>query len=126
MKKKKFNRLRAIDEATIDGLQAQLRELEESVAGLVLKARADARTMAGLRLRNKEAMAEEKKALAFARKYEGERNMFFDRAVDAETKLDAAMVEVENKKAWYDMKLVGEVDLRKQLERRIAELEGRT
>ncbi len=153
MKKKEFKDLRALDEAIVDGLQAQLRELEERVSALVLNARADARTMAGLRRRIKEknslisklrnayneadawletenslknkAVAEAEKARAFARKYEGERNMFFDRAVAAETKLDAAKVEVENKKAWYDMKLVGEVALRTQLEERIRELEGR-
>ncbi len=154
MKKKEFKDLRALDEAIVDGLQAQLRELEERVSALVLNARADARTMAGLRRRIKEknslisklrnayneadawletenslknkAVAEAEKARAFARKYEGERNMFFDRAVAAETKLDAAKVEVENKKAWYDMKLVGEVALRTQLEERIRELEGRS
>ena len=187
MKKKKFKELRAIDEAAIDGLHAHILELDERVAGLVLNAqadaktiadfrrkeveagamldsfilrtRSDARTMAGLRRKIKEknslisklrnayneadawletenslknkAVAEAEKARAFARKYEGERNMFFDRAVDAETRLDAAKVEVENKKAWYDTKLVGEVALRTQLvrtqlEERIRELEGRS
>jgi hypothetical protein len=193
MKKKEFNRLRALDEAIVDGLQAQLRELDERVAGLVLNARADARTiadfrrkeveagamldsfilrtrsdartMAGLRRKIKEkdslisklrsayreadawlttenslkkkamteaenarafARVEAEKARAFVRRYEDERNMILDRAVAAETKLDAAMVDVENKKAWYDMKLVGEVALRTQLEERIRELEGRS
>lgn len=139
MKKKKLKELHAIDGAAIDGLHAQLRELDERVAGLVLNARADARTMAGLRRKIKEMdstinrlrgayemaliQAENTRSLAIG--YADERNMMRDRAVDAETKLDAAKVEVENKKAWYDMKLAGEVALRTQLEERIRELEGR-
>ncbi len=192
MKKKKFKELRALDEAAIDGLHAHILELDERVAGLVLNAQADAKTiadfrrkeveagamldsfilkirrderaMAGLRRKIKEkdslisklrsayreadawlttenslkkkAMTEAENARAFARveaekardfvrRYEDERNMFIDRAVDAETKLDAAKVDVENKKAWYDMKLAGEVALRTQLKERIRELEGR-
>lgn len=35
MKKKELNRLRAIDEAAIDGLHAHILELDEKVAGLV-------------------------------------------------------------------------------------------
>lgn len=139
MKKKKFKELRAIDEAAIDGLHAHILDLDERVAGLVLNARADAITIAGLRRKIKEkysiinrlrdsyekalVQAENTRSLAIG--YEGERNMILDRAVAAETKLDAAKVEVENKKAWYDMKLVGEVALRTQLEERIRELEGR-
>ncbi|MBK8361820.1 MAG: hypothetical protein IPL15_23865 [Comamonadaceae bacterium] len=147
MKKKEFNRLRAIDEAIVDGLQAQLRELDERVAGLVLNAqadaknaRADARTMAGLRRKIKEkdslisklrgsyemALVQAENTRSLSIRYADERNMMLDRAVAAETKLDAAKVEVENKKAWYDMKLVGEVALRTQLEERIRELEGRS
>lgn len=137
MKKKKFKELRALDEAAIDGLHAQLLELDERVAGLVLNARADARTVAGLRRKIKEKdslinrlrgsyemaliQAENTRSLSIG--YADERNMMLDRAVDAETKLDAAKVEVENKKAWYDMKLVGEVALRTQLEERIEYLE---
>jgi len=168
MKKKKFKELRAIDEAAIDGLHAHILELDERVAGLVLNAqadaktiadfrrkeveagamldsfilrtRSDARTMAGLRRKIKEmdstisrlrgsyemALLQAENTRSLAIRYEGERNMMLNRAVDAETKLDAAKVEVENKKAWYDTKLVGEVALRRtQLEERIRELEGR-
>ena len=168
MKKKKFKELRAIDEAAIDGLHAHILELDERVAGLVLNAQADAKTIADFRRKEVEAgamldsfilrtrsdartieglrrkikekyslirklrgsyekallQAENTRSLAIG--YADERNMMLDRAVDAETKLDAAKVEVENKKAWYDMKLVGEVALRTQLEERIRELEGRS
>ena len=105
----------------------------------ILRTRSDARTMAGLRRKIKEMdstinrlrgsyemallQAENTRSLSIG--YADERNMMLDRAVAAETKLDAAKVEVENKKAWYDMKLVGEVALRTQLEERIRELEGR-
>jgi hypothetical protein len=167
MKKKEFNMLRAIDESIVDGLQAQLRELDERVACLVLNAQADAKTiadfrrkeveagatldsfilktrrderaMAGLRRKIKEmdstinrlrgsyerALVEAENTRSLAIGYADEKNMMLDRAVDAETKLDAAKADVENKKAWYDMKLAGEVALRTQLEERIRELEGR-
>ena len=138
MKKKKFKELRALDEAAIDGLRAHILELDERVAGLVLNARADARTIAGLRRKIKEkyslirklrdsyenALLQAENARSLSIGYADERNMMLDRAVDAETKLDAAKVDVENKKAWYDMKLAGEVSLRKQLEERIEFLEN--
>jgi hypothetical protein len=93
-------------------------------------------TMEATRLLEKEKAAREEgrkigaeiradlaRAIRAKRDAEYKESELFDRCVDAETKLDAAKVEVENKKAWYDMKLVGEVALRKQLEERIEFLE---